>query len=126
MTPLIFVAGPFRGTEADMVGYKMQAMATSRVLWGMGFSVICPHTNSGHLYGLLPEPLFLEGYLEQVRRSDAVFRFLDHLPSEGATAECALAESLGKPVFRTYLDAQRWLESQKMLSAPIVETPTPL
>ena len=74
-----YVAGPFRGPnmyETIMNIRKAEAMACE--LWVMGFTVICPHTNTANMEGLLPDDGFLIGDIELIKRSDFVVLYLPH------------------------------------------------
>lgn len=66
--------------------------------WKLGFAVICPHTNTAMLDGACDDSVWLNGDLEFVRRSDVVVMLPNYVDSEGAKAELALAQELGKEI----------------------------
>ncbi len=77
----------------------MRARTVARQLWGMGFAVICPHTNTIMMGGEdLPPEIFLEGDLEILRRCDAILMMKGFEHSQGAIKEWKLAKELDIPV----------------------------
>ena len=67
-------------------------------LWKRGYAVICPHANSAHFDGELPDEIWLERYLEILARCDAIALGPGWRHSEGAKAELRYAIKLGKTV----------------------------
>lgn len=99
---VVFVSGPYTAKDAVVKqGYIRQAKEASHRLWQEGFAVICPHTNSGDFAGIAPERTFLEGYLELLRRSDAVLLLPGWDQSRGARAEMGEATVKGIPVYHS-------------------------
>lgn len=94
---IIYVAGPYRGDTAANI---QRAREASIRLWGMGFYCITPHLNTGgfHIDGTAPEEVYLAGYLEIVKRCDAMVLLTGWQKSSGTRSELELAESLGLPV----------------------------
>jgi dienelactone hydrolase len=96
---VIYVAGKYRGKCENEVYENIQhARRAARKLWQQGWCVICPHLNSEFMGGVDTDKMFLEGGLELLRRSDAIFMLLGFDTSEGAKAELAEAKRLGVPV----------------------------
>ena len=97
---LIYTAGPYRAaTPYDVRRNIERARDVAAALWRMGWAVVCPHANSAHLDGVVPEERFLEGDLEMLRRCDARVLIPGWHVSEGSRAEKAEAERHGIPVY---------------------------
>lgn len=87
-----YVAGPYRNSPE---GIRL-AIEFAKVLWEEGYAVICPHANSFEFELAVPhDHLFLEGYLEILRRCDVMFVLPGWKKSEGTLAEIELAEEIG-------------------------------
>ncbi len=90
-----YIAGPYRaGTYEGMVRNIRHAKRVAEKYWKLGYAVICPHMNSAHLDGLVPDEVFLSAGLEMVRRSNVVVAMATWAASEGATKEIELADEL--------------------------------
>ena len=61
--------------------------------------MICPHLNTAHFQGALPDDVWLKGCLELVKRSDALYMLSGYLDSKGSVEELELAEKLGKEIY---------------------------
>lgn len=97
---VIFIAGPYRGkTHYETKLNILAAEEAATRCWQKGWAVICPHTNSSWLSGAAPEEKFLAGYLELMRRSDAVLALNGWNGSEGACIEVLEAQRAEIPVF---------------------------
>ena len=92
---IIFVSGPYRGNIAENI---QKAKEASIQLWQDGYAVITPHLNTAHFDGYCPDEVWLAGDLEILRRCDVIFMLPGWEQSEGAMAEHALAEELGKEI----------------------------
>ena len=98
---VVFIAGPYRGkTDAEQLRNIRLAEMTAKAVWQNGGCAICPHLNSAHFSGVVPEEEFLRGYLELVRRSDCIVTLPGWEKSEGARAEVKLAREMDLPIFR--------------------------
>ena len=96
---VIFIAGPYRAkTEYELEEHIQEAEDAAIRLWQQGRIVICPHKNSAHFGGCCPDEVWLEGDLELLRRSDAVFMLPNWQQSEGARNEHAETIRLNKEV----------------------------
>ncbi len=104
MKKVIYVAGPYRADcENNLFENIMRARAKARELWHEGWTVICPHANSMFMGDKDDFQLFLDGGLELVRRSDAIYMLAGFEKSEGSLQELALARELGKEIiFENY------------------------
>ncbi len=99
MKKVIFVAGPYRArNEWELEQHIRDAENAAIKLWQEGWVVICPHKNSAHFGGLCPDETWLEGDLELLRRSDAVYFLNTWRGSSGARNEHTLAELLHKQI----------------------------
>lgn len=97
---IAYIAGPYRGRSHNDVAQNIWAAREVAVqLWSLGYAVICPHTNSAFMSGVVSEKVFLEGGLEMLRRSDMVVLVEGWPGSEGAAREIEEARSLGISIF---------------------------
>ena len=99
---ILYVAGPYGSYGTIEENIKI-ATERAQELWNAGFTVICPHTNTGHFKneddGGIPELEYLEGYLHIVPRCDGIVLLPNWEKSSGAVKENNLAHTLGLPVF---------------------------
>ena len=96
---VIFVAGKYRAeTEYKLEQNIRLAEDAAIKLWQQGWVVICPHKNSAHFGGLCPDSVWLEGDMELLRRSDAIYMLQNWRESEGARSEHDEAVKIGKPI----------------------------
>lgn len=103
---VVFVSGAYRsGTEAGVYANIQHARDVAEELWYRGYIAICPHTNSAHMGGLIPDAEWLERYLVLLRRCDAVVMLTGWEQSEGARAEYQEARNRGMTV---------WFESKEL------------
>ena len=101
MTRVAFIAGPYRSPYGAWFVRKNveRAADLAAKCWQLGYSVICPATNSAFFSGLEPEERFLKAYLEILTRCDLVVAVEGWEKSEGATAEVEMAHGKGIPVY---------------------------
>lgn len=119
MKKVIYVAGPFRApTVWGMVQNIRRAEELSLAVWRLGAVPICPHLNTEHFQGELPDQVWLEGDLEIMARCDAVIMVTGWPKSPGSLAERAEAKQLGIPVFEgsegcsPIMELDLWLVAQ--------------
>ncbi len=95
-----YVAGPFRGVSAwDIEQNIRRAEEIALELWQMGVAVMCPHTNTRFFEGAAPDSVWLDGYLEILKRCDVVVMVNGWEKSTGSRAERLRALELDIPVF---------------------------
>lgn len=93
---LIFVSGAYRaGTKAGISQNIKNAREASKLLWQQGWAVICPHMNTAHFWNIVTDDNYLEGYLEMLRKCDAIYMLKGWEKSSGSVAEYNLAVELG-------------------------------
>lgn len=113
MTKLIiaYVAGPYRDPRgAWYIRQNIQkAEQVAAELWTLGYVVICPHTNTGLMDGLVPDDVWLAGGLELLARSDVVVLIPGWRESAGAMAEAEHSWRLGKPTYEWDPHGEAWL-----------------
>lgn len=97
---VIFVSGAYRGNTPNEIWENiMRARQVAGQLWGKGFVVICPHTNSLLMDGLVSPEVFLEGGIELLKRCDCILMMKGWGTSLGAVAEHKVAKEKGLEVF---------------------------
>lgn len=107
---LIFVCGPFNGASEWIRHYNIRKAANAAVdIWKRGGVAICPHLNSGEFFAQAPEYQFTEGYLEVLRRCDAIFLINGWELSTGCRRELAEAVRTGLTIIRTFDDLETYL-----------------
>jgi hypothetical protein len=97
-----YIAGPYRGASTWAIEQNIQAARQgAATLWGMGIAAFCPHANTAHMDGAAPEPVFLAGLLEILRRGG--WDMLVVLPgweqSQGTLNEIATAAGTGMAIY---------------------------
>jgi hypothetical protein len=108
---VVYVAGPFRGPSAWHVAENVRA--AERVafkVWEAGAAAICPHANTAHFDGALPDHVWLDGDLALLDRCDALVTVPGWQASTGARAEVARAQARGLPVFHDLPMLRYWLQ----------------
>ena len=96
MNEVVFISGKYRGDIEINIAYAKRA---AKKLWQQGYIVICPHLNTAHFDGICADNIWLQGYLEILTRCDSIFMLKNWQESEGAKAELALAQKLGKRIY---------------------------
>jgi len=95
MPKLVYLAGPYRGANAAEVSYNInRAEEYAVMLLKAGYFVLCPHKNTAHLDGCVPDQFFLDMGLEHLRRCDAICVMPGSERSKGTQGEMALAKEL--------------------------------
>lgn len=109
---LAYVAGKFRASTPWQVEKNIrEAEEVSLAVWkasehlaGSGYvAAICPHTNTRFFDKAANDDIWLEGDKEILLRCDAVVLVDNWKYSAGATAEVALAQQAGIPVFASWV-----------------------
>ena len=99
---VIYVAGPYRApTEDRLFRNIMDARAAAYELWCLGWAVICPHTNTMFMGGLVgrADDAFIDGDCEIVKRCNAVFMLRKYKQSTGAVRELDIAKQHGLEIY---------------------------
>ena len=93
---VIYIAGAYRGeTESEVQENIDCAKRAAIKLWKKGWAVICPHMNTAHMGGIMPEDTFIEAGIEMVKRCDAIFMLEGWTNSAGASKEWKAAVNHG-------------------------------
>ena len=93
----VYIAGPY--TQGDVAQNVRNAIEAANKLADLGFAPFVPHfTHFWHMIFPRPYAFWLELDNQFLPCCDAILRIPG--PSNGADKEVALAEKLGKPVFR--------------------------
>jgi len=77
----------------------MEARTIAIELWRLGYAVVCPHTNTALMDGILPGSVWLEGDLEILSRCDLIVMSPRYQESMGARKELVFARQSNIPVF---------------------------
>jgi hypothetical protein len=100
---IVYVAGPYRADTREGVERNIQkARKVAIALWERGYGVICPHLNTAHFHDdckVDNEDLYLNAYVEILKRCDAVVMTNGWNKSAGAREEFETAIMNEVPVF---------------------------
>ena len=100
---LVYVAGPYRSSTEEGLYQNIQtAREYAKKLWQAGYAVICPHSNTAFMGGVMPDEVFLDGTLEMLKRCDHIFMLPRWNESSGARAEKEFADAHG--ITEVFLD----------------------
>ena len=111
---LLYIAGPYRGDSASKIDDNIhRAREVAKLVWEQGDCAICPHLNTAHMDGLVPDKQFLNGDLEILRRCDGIVMMENWNRSEGAKRELRVARRRKIPVYwqrHTYIytSEEKW------------------
>lgn len=96
---VVYIAGPFRGPDHWAIAENIRrAEQLALEVWKLGAVALCPHANTAHFHGALPDDVWLQGDMELIRRCDVVLLTPDWESSEGARREREEALRLMKSV----------------------------
>ena len=108
---VIFIAGKYLGVNhSDTYMHIDVARREAEFVWSRGAIAVCPHLNSSWMGGVCDEQYFYDGYLELVKRCDAVYTCWNWRDSKGAPEEVKLAISIGIPVLHDRGSLMDWLK----------------
>ena len=98
---IVYIAGPYRApTEHGVQQNIDRARAAAIEIAEMGLGFFCPHLNSAHMGGVIPDDDWIEMDLVFLRDCCKAILMLDGWDkSEGSLEEYARARSLGLLVF---------------------------
>lgn len=114
MMPVVYIAGPYRSPTRSGVELNIQAARhVARLCCVKGWSVLCPHANTGHLDETLPgisDQFWLDSTMELLRRADAVVLVPGWESSAGTRDEIHEATQRGIPVYNSMseLPSAQW------------------
>ena len=95
-----YVAGPYAGPTANCVDSNIRsARSVAADLWQRGYAVFCPHMNTAHMGGIVPEDDFLTGCLTWVKVAELMVLAPRWEDSKDTHAEIGLARELWIPIF---------------------------
>ena len=117
----IYLAGSYSskfGTVGIIINI-IKAWIVARRLWGLGFTVLCPHTNAGLMGGKrIPEQRFIDGDLELLANCDALVLLKGWETSRGTIGEIRFAVEKYIPVFpETQLE---FLKTAKIIDLSVI------
>ncbi len=93
---VIYIAGCYRASTEYEVDENIQhAKRAMAKLLREGWVVICAHTMTAHLGGIISDDDLVDRCLELVRRSDTIYLLKGWEDSVGSNAEFKLAQDLG-------------------------------
>lgn len=120
---IIFIAGPYRATTMNEIHRNIEnARRVAEMVWSMGHAALCPHLNSAHMDGLVPDEYFLDGGIQMLSRCDSLMLVPRFTESTGTQAELRYAHQRQMPIYidalpltdrqwvkRTYPSCMAWL-----------------
>lgn len=114
---IIYIAGKYFGKTHNEVMTNMRvARIEAEFIWSRGAAAICPHLNSAWMGGCCDEENFYIGYLELVKKSDAIFALWNYKDSNGAKQEIKLAKEIGIPVLYSRVDLIKYLSKPDLVT----------
>ena len=100
---IVYIAGPYRGkTEWETTLNIRIAELAAAHYWREGYTVICPHKNSGFMGGVVPDEEILAGDIEILKRCDMAVFITGYRESEGSMSEYITAINRG--IYIEYFD----------------------
>jgi len=102
---IVYIAGPYRGENEWETTLNIRAAELAAAYyWKQGYTVICPHKNSGFMGGVVPDEEILNSYLIILERCDLVVMINGYKGSRGAIEELSHAKLHKIPIeyFETY------------------------
>lgn len=106
---VIYIAGPYRAKGGWTVQENIERAASVAIsVWQAGHIALCPHLNTAHFDGVVPDERFLEGDLRLLERCDAVLTVSGWQESDGAKAEVAHARHELMPVWHSIDELPPW------------------
>jgi hypothetical protein len=103
---IAYVIGPYRSKSVFGITVNIcNARRTAAHLWQSGFAVICPHTNSACMDGLVPDEVFLSGDIEILTRCDFAVTVDGWEDSAGSRNEVDHCREYGIPIYHSVADA---------------------
>jgi hypothetical protein len=107
---LVYIAGPYRAATAwDVEKNVRAAEELAHAVWRLGAVAICPHAMARWMSDV-PEENYLEGFIDLLRRCDALITVRDWRESRGAMDEVAVAREIKIPVFFDLVEVVEWLK----------------
>ena len=93
---IVYVSGKYTDKDRRSVEENVRiAKEYAQKIWEMGYTVICPHTNTDFIESSLVWKDYIEGDMELIKRSDIVFMLPNWKDSKGAKIEWNEAQDLG-------------------------------
>lgn len=109
----VFISGPFRAHTPWLIEQHCRAAEMAAIeIWSMGAVALVPHLLTRHFQGELPDQIWLDGAIELLKRSDAIFMLPGWEDSAGSLAERQIALYRGMPVFENYRRLEGWLNGK--------------
>jgi hypothetical protein len=96
-----YVGGAYRSKYGlpGIIINILKARKLAKWLWSQGYAVICPHMNSALMGGKIPEELFMQGYLEILKKVDLMVVQGKYWESMGTMEEIDQALKAKIPVY---------------------------
>jgi len=95
-TEVAYIAGPYRADTHYGINQNIAAAeAVAMKYWRKGYAVICPHKNTAHFDGGMPDETWLNGDLQILSRCDVIVMMKNWGKSEGARSELTFAKIRG-------------------------------
>lgn len=119
---VVYIAGKFRGPTAWDIAENVRAAERAGLeVAKLGAMPLIPHAITAHFHGQCTDEFWIEGTLELLERSDAIWVFnREHYTSSvGTQGEVRRARIIGRPVFMGFEDYDalaQWLSGSPQAS----------
>lgn len=97
---VVYVAGAYSATSDNpSIQHNInRAREVSFKYWQLGYTVICPHSNTWHMDAAASYDAFVEGTLELLKRCDAIILLKGWELSSGSIGEYKYAKANNIPI----------------------------
>lgn len=122
---IIYIAGSYRASSINGVLENiLRARNAAKYWWQEGWAVLCPHTNTAFMDGVVPDEIFLEGDLVLLRKCDGIALLDGWWKSAGARQEAIVAVEIGLALTEEKIDPTNGRSTWMWIKAEDVMTKT--
>jgi hypothetical protein len=119
----VYIAGAYRARN-NLHGYNhweqeqniRRAEELALEVWKLGGAAVCPHLNTAHFQGALPDEVWLEGDLDILLKCDCVVLVKDWELSSGTRREVEVAVEHGIPVHGALAPFVVWMHTWQSIT----------
>lgn len=99
---IVYIAGPYRAKTTYLIEQNInKAKALALEVWKKGHIAVCPHANTAHFDGELPDFVWLNGAIEIMKRCDAVVLVEGWENSAGTIKEIEATKEVNISIYKS-------------------------